>query len=485
MALRIVKFNGLTKRWIVNVLSVLFIFLMILETVVSFIVYTYYNNSVADYLLGELDSISTSFNNYSSANSNVFSASAKVFTEDFENRDNIEVQFLNKNGNVMMSTSGFIMINEDIRIDNKSVTPETMVPNVAYSAKLKTGEHIMIAKADIVSESNSNIDLGSVRVLVSLRETNRQIMYIIFLTIVAGLIVFLIIMAAGMYFIRSIIRPVRNIGEITRHIASGDFDARIEAKNDDEIGRLCDSINHMAEELSSSERMKNEFISSVSHELRTPLTAIKGWAETVQNSYDDPEITKKGLGVIIGESERLSALVEELLDFSRLQNGQMSFKLENCDVIAELSEAVLTYTDAASRAGIELVYNEPENVPPITADASRLQQVFINIIDNAIKYTPSGGVITVSAGCSNGFIIISISDTGSGIPEDELDKVKQKFYKGRHATRGSGIGLAVAEEIVKKHGGLLDIASTEHIGTVVTITLPVDNTTESGENTKK
>ena len=265
---------------------------------------------MADYLLGELDSISTSFNNYSSANSNVFSASAKVFTEDFENRDNIEVQFLNKNGNVMMSTSGFIMVNEDIRIDNKSVTPETMVPNVAYSAKLKTGEHIMIAKADIVSESNSNIDLGSVRVLVSLRGTNRQIMYIIFLTIVVGLIVFLIIMAAGMYFIRSIIRPVRNIGEITRHIASGDFDARIEAKNDDEIGRLCDSINHMAEELSSSERMKNEFISSVSHELRTPLTAIKGWAETVQNSYDDPEITKKGLGVIIGESERLSALVE-------------------------------------------------------------------------------------------------------------------------------------------------------------------------------
>ena len=289
-----------------------------------------------------------------------------------------------------------------------------------------------------------------------------------------GIVFFFTVCLSGYFFIRSIITPIRKIGATAEQIALGDFDARIEVSNQkDEIGRLCDTINYMAGELASTEKMKNEFISSVSHELRTPLTAIKGWGETVLSSPDDPEITKKGLEVMIGEAERLSVIVEDLLDFSRLQNGQLSYNMEMCDVVAELSEAVLTLTDTAKKNGITIDFTEPDNLPPIMGDTNRLQQVFVNIIDNAIKYTPNGGTIVIDAKLEGGHILIMISDNGKGIPADDLEHVKQKFFKGKNATRGSGIGLAVANEIIQQHKGLLDIASTEHKGTTVSITLPI------------
>ena len=289
---------------------------------------------------------------------------------------------------------------------------------------------------------------------------------------VIGLIIVLLTVLSGAYFIKSIVGPVQAINETARQIAMGDFDARIENHSSDEIGQLCRSINNMASELDQAERMKNEFISSVSHELRTPLTAIKGWGETVLAAENDPEVVRKGLDVIISESERLSNIVEDLLDFSRLQNGQFSFKMEKCDVAAELEEAVLTYTDAANRAGVELLFDEGDEIPLIQADGGRLRQVFINVLDNAMKYTPRGGKILADVRLSGGYVTVMISDTGCGIPEEELGKVTAKFYKGKKATHGSGIGLAVADEIVRAHGGMLDISSTERVGTTVTITLP-------------
>ena len=159
------------------------------------------------------------------------------------------------------------------------------------------------------------------------------------LLVVAGLFIMLMLTLSGIYFIQSILVPVRQVSQTARQIAQGDFEVRIEKAKDDEIGQLCDAVNDMAGELGAAERMKNEFISSVSHELRTPLTAIKGWAETLRLGTD-PATEAKGMDVIIRESERLSGLVEELLDFSRLQNGRMQLISEKMDILAELDEAV-------------------------------------------------------------------------------------------------------------------------------------------------
>lgn len=184
-------------------------------------------------------------------------------------------------------------------------------------------------------------------------------------------------------------------------------------------------------------------------------------------------MTEKGMKVIVGETERLSQMVEELLDFSRIQNGKFSLYKTKLDILAEVGEAVLMFTQRASREGVELVYNEPETLPPVYGDKNRLRQVFVNIIDNALKYTDEGGTITVTAvQPSPESIVVSVSDTGAGISSEDLPKVKSKFYKGKSSRRGSGIGLAVADEIISMHGGCLELSSTKDVGTTVTISLP-------------
>ncbi len=282
----------------------------------------------------------------------------------------------------------------------------------------------------------------------------------------------LLLTLSGVYFIRSILVPVRQVSSSARQIAQGDFEVRIEKARGDEIGQLCDAINDMAGELGAAERMKNEFISSVSHELRTPLTAIKGWAETLRSGAD-PATEEKGMAVIIRESERLSGLVEELLDFSRLQNGRMQLVQERMDILAELDEAVYLFTERARTEGKELRYEENISLAPVYGDRNRLKQVFVNIIDNALKYTGEGGSVTVSSELTEDRVQVMIADTGCGIPEEHLPNVKKKFYKANQLVRGSGIGLAVADEIVAMHNGTLELESTEGVGTTVTISVPL------------
>jgi signal transduction histidine kinase len=236
----------------------------------------------------------------------------------------------------------------------------------------------------------------------------------------------------------------------------------------------------MANELSNTEAMKNEFISSVSHELRTPLTAIKGWAETI-SLEDNPEMMKKGMGVILNETDRLYRMVEELLDFSRMQSGHFTLQRNNMDILAELEDALLIYSEKARREKMRIVYNEPEMLPVIYGDKNRIRQVFINIIDNAIKYSSAGGVITVEAKSYGGNVEVSVSDTGCGIKAEDLPKIKTKFFKANHTRRGSGIGLAVADEIMTMHGGNLIVDSKEGVGTTVTIILPAADKNEKGK----
>lgn len=187
----------------------------------------------------------------------------------------------------------------------------------------------------------------------------------------------------------------------------------------------------MAQELSNTEQMKNEFISSVSHELRTPLTAIRGWTETVTSMYEDKETFKKGMRVITSETERLSQMVEELLDFSRIQDNRLTLIMDTIDILAELGETVLIYQERARPAWYTLNYYEPKMLPFVYGDKNRLRQVFINIVDNAIKYSNKGDTVSVEAYEEDNEVCISISDTGMGISKDDLPKVKTKFFKGK------------------------------------------------------
>ena len=262
------------------------------------------------------------------------------------------------------------------------------------------------------------------------------------------------------------------ISGTAKKLAKGDFSERIAIKNNDEIGELSRVFNDMADELENSETIKNDFISSVSHELRTPLTAIKGWSETLALGYDEATFAK-GMKVITRETERLESMVEELLDFSRIQNGKFTLQMANIDIIAELDDALLIYYDKAGKENKKINYNDPEFLCVVYGDKNRLRQVFINVIDNAIKYTDPGATVNITVERDEEQLKIAVADTGCGIAPSDLPKVKAKFYKANSSRRGSGIGLAVADEIIMLHGGSLDIESELGVGTTVTITLPL------------
>lgn len=460
--------KSITKRWIFNNLGVIVLALLVIEMIVIYALQSYYYNSAKQYLVSKINVVAGVLSIHSQDSSANFSAEMRNMLETFSEKDKIELMAINSKGRIVLTSSGFSP-EEDSPMPDYEQAMES--GSGSYVGRLKSGEKILAVSVPL---SSFNSEYSSVRMVTSLTEIDNTIQgYILFVTVICTCII-LVIVVTGLYFAGSIVKPIRQISGITRKFAMGDFSVRIENNSDDEIGELCTAINHMADELSSAEAMKNEFISSVSHELRTPLTAIKGWAETLMtDGGESPDTMRKGIGVIVNETERLSQMVEELLDFSRMQNGHFTLQNANMDILAELGDAVLIYSDKARRDGIMIIYNEPEMLPFVFGDKNRIRQVFINVIDNAVKYSSSGDTVTIKAYAKNSNIIISVADTGCGIKESDLAKVKTKFYKANHTRRGSGIGLAVADEIIAMHGGTMDISSAgEGRGTTVKITLP-------------
>jgi len=229
----------------------------------------------------------------------------------------------------------------------------------------------------------------------------------------------------------------------------------------------------MSIKISENEKMQTDFISSLSHELRTPLTAITGWSETLLSSDSLDKDTRRGMKIILGETRRLTEMVMELLDFTRIQDGRFTLNMETADLRAEFEDTVYMYGSRLAQDGITLNYNEnDDDIPEINCDPQRLRQVILNILDNAAKHGGKGKQIETDISFRDDHVVITVRDYGPGIPEDELPLVKKKFYKGSSKARGSGIGLAVCDEIVEKHGGTLWLENAPGGGTLVTVRIP-------------
>ncbi|MBC7347299.1 MAG: HAMP domain-containing protein, partial [Clostridia bacterium] len=255
----------------------------------------------------------------------------------------------------------------------------------------------------------------------------------------------------------------------------GDLTVTVTPRFRDEIGRLAATLNHMTRELQRLDRLKNEFISSISHELRTPLTSIKGFVVTLLEGLPaEEEELRRGLEIINRETDRLTGLVEELLDFSRLAAGQLTLRLSPVDLARLVQETAEQMRPRAVRQGIDLQITIKDHFPPVEADADRLKQVLVNLVDNALKFTPAGGKIIVALERLGQNLALKVADTGVGIDPEELPLVTQRFYRGRRAPAGgSGLGLALCQEIVSRHGGSLEIVSRLGEGTSVTVLLPL------------
>ena len=429
----------------------------------------YYYNSAKQYISSRLNMISGMLSQYYADNPASFTSEVRSIVENWSEKNKMELMTVSGGGQVSMTSSGFAptfdVLTQDYYDALQSGSSGT------FTGRLPSGEKVIAIS--IVTPDTAG-EFSVIRLVASTERVDRHIAALIIIAAVICGAILALMMFSGMYFVKSIVIPVRQIGATARRYARGDFSVRIPVQSDDEIGELCDIVNKMADELSQSEAMRNEFISGVSHELRTPLTAIKGWAETIGSMPDDSETIVKGMRVITSETERLSQMVEELLDFSRMQNGKFTLNKGNVDILAELGDAVLIYAEKAKKEGIELVYAEPEDLPAVYGDRNRLRQVFINVIDNAIKYSEKGGLVTVQAILADeNKIEIEVSDTGCGISPEDLPKIKTKFFRANHNKRGSGIGLAVADEIITMHSGTLEVFSEQGMGTTVVIVLPV------------
>ena len=277
-----------------------------------------------------------------------------------------------------------------------------------------------------------------------------------------------------LWFLRYVSGPLGRLADFAHEIAEGSYGRKLEWHSDNELGRLTDEINNMSEKVALAEKSRTDFISQVSHELRTPLTAITGWAETI--AYD-PAVqgdSLRGIQIISREAERLTNMVKELLEFTRIQDGRFNLRIELLDIAAELEDALFTYGELMRQAGIEVDYAEPEaEIPLIPGDPERLKQVFLNLLDNAATHGGDGKKVDVGLKAESDGVHITVRDYGHGIPEAELPHVKEKFYKGSSKNRGNGIGLAVCDEIVTRHRGRLTVENAPDGGCLVTVVLPM------------
>lgn len=459
--------RSIATRWMINTLSVVAILLIIANVSIYYFTRQYYYGSAESYVISEANATATILVRLYEDLAVNYSSEVREVIENFEKKDQMEMMSINKNGVVTLSSSGF----SPDKSYNMPDYDEALVSDEGIGVFMgRDGGENILAVTIMISQPSSSY--SALRFVTSLSLVDNQLAGIMLAALVISVFVVLIVVFMGLYFVKSICQPLAQISATARKLAKGDFSERIAIKNNDEIGDLSRSFNDMADELENSEQIKNDFISSVSHELRTPLTAIKGWSETLAGGYD-PETFGKGMKVITGETQRLERMVEELLDFSRIQSGHFSLQMSTLDVIAELDDALLIYIDKAKKENITINYNEPEFLCAVYGDKNRLRQVFINIIDNALKYTDAGGSIDINAEKQDTTMTITVSDTGCGIAPADLPKVKAKFYKANSTRHGSGIGLAVADEIIAMHGGTLELESELNVGTTVTITLPL------------
>ncbi|WP_026477442.1 sensor histidine kinase [Alkaliphilus transvaalensis] len=458
--------KSIKKRLVFYFVFIIIITVVILEIVLLINIQQYYYSNLEGTLVNQLHTSTDLYEKYFSDATLQENVLNNVDT--FWNQTSAQVGIIDMKGRVLMDSIGVMPPTtegmEDVKRGLEGQSGK-WIGNVDYDT-----EKVMALSSPLYSRGQQ---VGVLRFVASLREVNNDIKKIAYIFIAFGLLVTLITGLVSIFLANTITDPLEEVTRTAEKMAEGDYYVENNKRTDDEIGKLSDTLNHMAREIIKKDQIKNDFISSVSHELRTPLTSIKGWAVTLKQDYEDKEILSDGLEIIEKESDRLTLMVEDLLDFSKFVSGKISLTIKSVDLIEILEHVKKQLTPRALREEIDFQFHYANNFPLIYSDENRLKQVLINLLDNALKFTPSNGKISLLAKEEDGKIIIIIEDTGSGIDPQELPKIKEKFYKGKTSKSQNGIGLTISDEIIKMMGGNLDISSQLDKGTKVTLTLPL------------
>lgn len=330
--------------------------------------------------------------------------------------------------------------------------------------------------------------------IIDNKQTVQSLNAAIFLIILrAVLIGFAIAVVISLIISKTLISPIHGMTKAAEAMADGDFSRKIPVESADEIGILAKTFNDMAaqietmlEELKRVESLRREFVANVSHELRTPLTNIRSYAETISEDKDMPKETEEEfLRIIINQSDRMTKIVQDLLELSRYDSGASVLNIEEFSIEQAVRDVYAAIALEARKRRHVLNLELEWKLPSIKGDRAKIEQVMMNIIANALKYTPDGGTIAIYSGTTGNDVWVKIEDTGVGIPAEDLARVFDRFFRVDKArsreSGGTGLGLSIAKEIILRHGGEITIESKPGIGTSVTVKLPIEGSAEKDE----
>lgn len=467
--------RSIKRRLLINFILIILSMVVILEVLFINTVKDNYYKNLAESMSSQIDLSSDMYLKYYS--DKTLEANLLNDVDTFWRDTTAQVQIIDLNGNVTMNSSGSIgkknLVNQfdDVK---KALggEPASWVGKINYSPDKKDGNDVHKVMAVSKPLNSKEGQVGVIRFITSLKAVDSDITKIIFICLVIGTLTLLLGTIAIIILSKTITDPLNEVTRVAEIMASGNYRVKSKKYYEDEIGKLFDTLHHMAEEILVREEMKNEFISSVSHELRTPLTSIKGWAITIKEFGNDKEMLSDGLEIIEKESDRLTSMVEELLDFSKFVSGKITLNNREVNIEDIVKHIHNQYIPRANRDNVEFIVKY-EDMPIMKTDDNRLKQVFINLLDNAFKFTPSGGKVEFSASRRSNYLIFKVSDTGCGIPSEDLPKVKEKFFKGKNSNSKNGIGLSICDEIIALMNGVFEIESTNDEGTTVTVSIPI------------
>ena len=458
--------NSIKKRVIGNLLAIIILTIAVLDILAIEGLKNYYYKNNQTMLENQIDSSLNFYNKYFSTQTLLENIYDNI--DSFWNNTNLQVEILDEDGNLLMDSYG-------VRNQSLLKTPDI---NIAMNGETaiwrgnveKYKSEIMIVSKPIIS--NDSI-VGIMRIISSLHEVEQTIRSFTILILIISSIVIIVAAIISVIMANNIVMPLNKIMVVANDMAKGNLSVRSSIKDTIEMEQLSNTLNFMATEIEKRDKLKNEFISSVSHELRTPLTSIKGWAVTLNDSDIDNNTMKVGLDIIEEEADRLTEMVEELLDFSKLINGVISLKQSSCDMKEFISYIEAYMIPRAQREGKKFEVTIEDELGNIILDKNRIKQVLINVIDNAFKFTDVGGSIKLKIKSKNKQLYFIIEDDGCGISKDELPRVKEKFYKGKNSRSRNGIGLSISDEIIRLHNGEIFIESEINRGTIIKIMIPI------------
>ena len=351
------RLSGIERRWFVNNVGVIMLLVAACVLGVVFSMAAYYDTNLRSGLENKAKTTTDFFSNYISQSYKEYYQSCIKFAQTFEEKDRLELQFISANGKLVASSYGKFAGRSPSTPEIQQAIDSQQIRHYKGRNPL-TGERILAVSSPMIYTNGEVI--GVLRYVTSLRNADLQILMIALIAVTIGLLFIGSIFFLSSFFIKSILVPVSQINATAKRIAAGSYGVQIPGQYDDEIGELVSTINDMSVKIGQAEKTQTEFISSVSHELRTPLTAISGWGETLLTSENLDAETRRGVVIIAREAKRLTGMVEELLEFTRMQDGRFTLHVETADILAEFEDYIyccthLSLTEEDRMKSLEIV----------------------------------------------------------------------------------------------------------------------------------